>query len=59
MSEACIWSNLWMGWRSMIVDDGSAPRWPAAPAESSMAASPKAVPTQTVWILGLTYIMTS
>lgn len=41
----------------MIVDDGNAERFPLAPAAKSKAASPQALPTQSVKIGGLTYLV--
>ena len=41
----------------MIVEDGSAERFPLAPAERSNAASPQALPTQSVNIGGFTYLL--
>jgi hypothetical protein len=40
----------------MIVDEGKAERFPLEPAAKSMAASPRALPTQRVNIGGLTYL---
>ena len=59
MSDACICCSSCIGCRSMMVLDGSAARNPFFPAARSIAASPNAVPTQSEWIAGLTYIMTS
>ena len=40
----------------MIVDDGNAERFPFAPAAKSRAASPQALPTQSVKMGGFTYL---
>lgn len=40
----------------IIVDDGKAARFPLAPAAKSKAASPQALPTQSVNMGGLTYL---